>query len=667
MVCSSEILGRCNRVSPFESMEVGQGAPMEAGINTDMQLVSLPAEILINIFSHLDEKDLYVLQQVCRHFARLINDEELWKNLFISKIHTGYFPSFSQSSRYSSEFLQRINGLKQWKHNRAVKTKYVLSPSPRYQIQIENLLFDYPRCACYNDGIITLVQLHSKRKKDRLIYIPCTTPQGCSTMHFNMNAAVFGRFDGRVFGKLLSNKSYLTPVTEFNSRHSTCVTAITTSSSQGSLEDWCVSGSENGEVIWWCEAKKVTSLKISNKIILYLALFKNWTIALDEDKIYIVHDMADVHVMGLPKVTEDAGDMRPVRVQFFKVDFGSMSLILADTKQLFVISFNPFQNFNYTRSIKIPKLINKIILDDATSLKEQNTNLAGGDGCFLAVMTMENSINLINIRAPGNTLKIDNVLEFSDHVFTCQVTNLVLICAFSGRLEVFDAASAQLVKTVQKTDTDPQFLAISQGKMIVGSGNVIHFLQYISESTYDNKRSHSSQRGHSNKWESRVNAELAIYDEEQELQKKRELENERLLELYGGDMSDEELQLKIALLESSSVSQPEITNIEEVEEDVRRAIEESERSYQDQDLYRGLADEEDQDFLRALEHSRSEDQAPSSRARRRNLADENEPLESARLLNRTEHSDSNSRQGLDTRDDDEALQLAIALSLSEMN
>ena len=64
-------------------------------------LQDLPPEILINIFSHLDEKDLFTLQEISTHFQQLIQDEELWKNLFKSRIYTTHFPTFSQSTKFS--------------------------------------------------------------------------------------------------------------------------------------------------------------------------------------------------------------------------------------------------------------------------------------------------------------------------------------------------------------------------------------------------------------------------------------------------------------------------------------------------------------------------------------------------------------------------------------
>lgn len=633
--------------------------PADTDHHKRFSLITLPPEVLINIFSHVDEKDLYALQEVCSYFTRLINDEELWKNLFVSRIHTCYFPSFAQTSKYSIEYLERLQGLRQWKHNRAIKTKYVLSPSPRFQVQIERIIFDYPRCACYNDGIITLVQLQSKRKKDRLVYIPCTTPQGCSTMSFNINAAVFGRFDGRVFGKLLSNKSYLTPVTEFDSRHNSSVTAITTSISQDSLEDWCVSGSEKGDLIWWCETHRVKALKVSSKAIVHLALYKNWTVAADIEKFYIVKEMNDIYTIALPRVKGSDGADVPIQVHFSKIDFGSMALIIADLRHLFVISFNPERDFGRARSILVPEGISNLEIDHATCKREQNRSLAGEDGCYLAVMTMENSIKLINIRSPGNSLKVENELKFDEQVYTCQVSSLVLVCALSGQLQVYDAAGATLIKTVQKTDKHPQHLAISQGRMIIASGNLVHYLQYISDASLMKKRSGSGgQRAQGNKWDKQVSAELAIYDEEETLKRERALENERLIETYGGDMSDEELQLRIALMESEASHAHNSTeghSNNEIDDDLRRALEESRLAQETQQLVESFADEDDEDFIRALEQSRGIPEQVSSRRRLAPLADTAD-----RRGSHIETSQASS--GHD--EDDDALQLALALSLS---
>lgn len=636
-------------------------------------LLALPAEILINILSHLDEKDLYVLQEVCSRLRRLVNDEELWKNLFISQIHTNHFPSFAQTPKYSIEYVDRQQGLRQWAHNRAVKIKYVVAPSPRFEVQIESMIFDYPRCACYNDGVITIVQLNQRRKKDRLVYIPCTTPQGCSTMHFNVNSAVFGRFDGRVFGKLLSNKSYLTPVTEFNARHTHCVTAIAASSSQDFSEDWCVSGSANGELMWWCETKLVKNMRISNRPILRLALYKNWTIALDDDKIYVIDEMNQVDSLALPRVRNDAGAEAALNVQFLNVDFGAKCLVLADLKNLFVIAFDSGHNFGYTRFLQIKEGISNVVADQATCRREQNPNFAGGDGCYIAVLTADNSVKIINIRSPGNILKVNTHLHFDKEVRTCQVTNLVVVCALPGSLHIFDAANGELVKTVQKTDKDPQFLGLSQGRMVIASRNVVQYLQYIPEDRVK-KGTGSSSRGQNIKWEKEVSLGMDIYDEEEQIRYETAQRNRRLFEDYGGDMSEEELHLRIALMESeSAVEQPTPQRQEEndeADEELMRALEESRRQHEHEELLNSFADDDDDEFRDALGRSLAAERRRYPRARMRHNTPENRtPADADGNADNHAQQQSNQHQQSQPQqtDDEEALQLAIALSLSEMS
>ncbi|CCD27213.1 SCF ubiquitin ligase complex subunit UFO1 NDAI_0K00240 [Naumovozyma dairenensis CBS 421] len=668
-------------------------------------LQKLPPEILITIFSYLDEKDLILLQELSSYFNDLINDEELWKNLFKTRIHSTHFPSFSNSNKYSIEYVERIKGLNQWKHNRAIKTKYIVSPTPlinqqhqQQQDQIEKIYFDYPRCACYNDGVITLIQLQSRKNKQRkFTYIPCTTPQGCSTMNFNISAAVFGRFDGRVFGKLLSNKSYLTPITEFDSRHSTTVTAITnsslsSSSTAGNSEsnlNWCVSGSENGEIIWWCETKKMKFIKISNNTILSLALLKEWTISLDEEKIYIIKNMEEIHSLPLP-ITPTAGN-KPLQVHFFKIDFGSKQLIIADLKTLYIISFDPNQNFGFTKSFTFEDTqttISDIVIDEQTSIREQNLQLAGNDGCFISVLTSLNEIYIINIRIPGPTIKIQTILPFHDDiVYKCQITNLVLVVAFNGFLQIYDAINGAMIKSIQKTDQFPEFLNISQGRMIIGNGNTIHYLQFISDDLMNKKSKHHhgssssrSQRG--NKWNETLHSGLEMYDEEKNLAAKKERQNAKLLALYGGDlndMDDEEIQLKIALMESEEANSIRDNNIlttqasvhdgneeeEEEEEDLQRAIEESRRLHESENSF---ANEDDEDFLRAIEQSRlieQEDIESTNRIRTRRspLSTHNHP----NVSSQNNINDQTDTSPTDNITEDEQLQLAIALSLSEIN
>jgi len=49
------------------------------------QIEALPSEILLRIFSYLDEPELLVLPRVCRAWVWLSEDETLWHRIFLSK------------------------------------------------------------------------------------------------------------------------------------------------------------------------------------------------------------------------------------------------------------------------------------------------------------------------------------------------------------------------------------------------------------------------------------------------------------------------------------------------------------------------------------------------------------------------------------------------------
>ncbi|XP_028969124.1 F-box only protein 11 [Galendromus occidentalis] len=61
-----------------EHMMPGCSEPVDRGLN----IVELPDEVLLTIFSYLVEQDLCRLAQVCKRFHTIANDTELWKHLY---------------------------------------------------------------------------------------------------------------------------------------------------------------------------------------------------------------------------------------------------------------------------------------------------------------------------------------------------------------------------------------------------------------------------------------------------------------------------------------------------------------------------------------------------------------------------------------------------------
>ena len=691
-------------------------------------LETLPTEILFNILAYLDEPDLCNLQQISPFLNLIITNDELWKYLFRARLNTNKFPSVSKSNDFHTEYITRRDNLLRWRHNRVIRTKYAVTPfrtnlaaitaaAQNNLNSIENLVFAYPRCACYHDGTITLIHLQNKRSRQRLTYIPCTTPQGCSTLDFSINAAVFGRFDGRVFGKLLSNKSYLTPATEFNSSHSTCVTAIASLANDTSHanEHRCVSGSENGELIWWEDTKKITSLKPTNSVIWKIYYWKDLTLALDHNKLYVIVDHTTVHSLALPLsvirpgMTRINPNLQPQEIlQFINVDFGSKTLIMASNSTLFTLCFDPENSFGSLQSIKIKDIfpnvtttITNVYLDETTALKEQDFSLAGNDGCYVAVQTSDNDIAVINIRNIANAIKIQTTLSFDEQIHAIKVTNLLLVVAIANQVHIMDSSTGSPIKIIQKTDKYPQFLDISENKILVGSGNLLHLLEFVSnknkrldgdENDVGSTSTSKSHKNRSTKWIETLNSQIDNFDEDENYRRTQRLEHDRLLDTYGGDITptsryndqlltvvnddvnDDDIQLRIALLESQSSNAADTSRTgDEEDEELRRAIEESQRlqeeivinTHHDEDeptadSYEDEGADDDEEFRRALELSRTE-QEQSHRTRNRTV----HLLAGDSAQEVTAANTATSRTT--ALSEDEELQLALALSLSEVN
>lgn len=636
-------------------------------------LSSLPVEVLVNIFSHLDDSDFRSLEQTCKLFDRIVHDEELWKNLFLQRHNTLWFPSFSRSNLYSMEYIKRNMALNEWRHNRATKTKYTITHDVSQQPQdISRVVFDFPRCACYNEGMVTFLQLQKKRKKDRVAYIQCTTPHGTSARHFNINAVVFGRYDGRVFGKLLTNKSYLSPVTEFDDRHYSAVTAIVTTAYQDSPDDVCVSGDESGEVIWWRNTQKEKKMKISSHPIADLHVHKNTTIAIDLETIYVIKSMEEVHSIDL--IAKIGTDFSYCKVT--KVDFGGRNIVVATLFEIYVISIDIGKDFGRTRPMFFLSAIQEVSIDEATAKKERDLSLAGGDGCYIAVLTEDKNVSTINIRMPGVDLECQSTVSLHESWVTCQINNLVVVCAFSGMIGVYDVMTGNEIRVIRNSEHYPEFLNISHGQILVGKESTLYYYQYVSIGDHSKKK-RGGNRARSNKWNENLQQQLKMYDDEEQKRITDRNYMDKLKKKFVGDIDDEEVQFQIALMESKG-SSSQLSSLNP-EDHLLGSQESNSTTNQFID-----DDEIDVDFLKALQDSETQERRAEKRRERtqktpigtldhvyeRESVSDTESLDEEtrrqiELIDELHASTASNIQG--SEENDEELALAIALSLSNMN
>lgn len=694
---------------------------MLSGVNS---LQDLPLEVLINICSFLEEPDILVLQSINRFFHILLHDQEFWKKLLLNKLSTLKFPSLSHQDQFIKEFYQRKHVLNDWKHNKVVKNKYTINPYRHIPTQIEKIIFKYPRCYLYNDGIITIAQLNklsngshanATNRRSKFTYIPCTTPQGCSTMDFNLHAAVFGRFDGRVFAKLLTNKSFLQPVTEFNDVHerNSCVTAINIMpNDQEGKHTVCVSGSELGELCWWEDTKLISRLQLTSATIMKLFIFNsgnvNYTVSIDSNlQIHIILNKNErVMTVDDPFHHLDT-DLKINDIHFIKIDYGSMNLILTTLTSIFVVSIDPHSDLGHCKRYELQDQdkIKDVYIDEPTALKPQDLNVAGEDGCYMAITLENNDILIINIRETLDTdsskLRLHKRLIFNEIITACQINNVILAVTLEDNLKIIDPTTGDLLKTVPKIDKLTQFIRIFDNKIIITTGNNLNYYQfnpthkhnYNSNNNATSRHSSKGKSSHqvSNKWNVNLNTAKRLFDEEEDLIQRRINENNRLLNEYGGDLNfddnhhhhhpvarnneeEEDINLRIALLESQQNSLTPQPDSEDEDEQLRRALEESERL---QTIAAAPAIDEDEELRRALELSmRDQPQEetfpmPSSPSHRR--------VERSRLPLSHESTTPTAQLPQDTQPpplpnnpsesaspEDEALALAIALSLSEI-
>ncbi|KAK5781907.1 hypothetical protein RI543_000558 [Arxiozyma heterogenica] len=654
-------------------------------------LQELPLEILINICSFLEESDIIILQSLNKFFNTLLHDQEFWKKLIYQKFLTLKFPSLSRQDSFIEEFYERKRILNDWKHNKVIKNKYTINPYRSIPTQIERIIFKYPRCYLYHEGIITIVQLNnsnpfsggydnnnnnnnnntargstiSTRRRTKFTYIPCTTPQGCSTMDFNLHAAVFGRFDGRIFAKLLTNKSFLQPVIEFNSLHtqSSCVTSINIMPDIFETKKTvCVSGTELGEVCWWEDTNLLKRLQLSSYTIVKLYTFNrekntNYTICVDSKlNCFVVLNRGEIiHEINLINDCRLPHSLTINEILFFRIDYGSMNLIFVTLTNVWVISVDPKKDLGHLKSFELSskqdERIKDVYIDDMTTMREQNLSIVGEDGCYMAIVLDSNDILILNCRESLETdskkLRLHKRLIFNEIITACQINNSVLVVTLEDNLKIIDPTTGDLLKTVPKVDKLTQFIRIYDNKIVTATGNNLNVYQFNPNHKFkrhnnkylnsDGSIRHNTKplRGHNqvnNKWNINLNVAKKLFDEEEELIQRRINENERLLSEYGGDIyssnnyihinrnlyedeeDEEDINLRIALLESqqelsrSHIHSGNNDNNDE-ESQLLRAIEQSERLQQQQQgstasNHARLA--EDEELQRVLELSRQE-------------------------------------------------------------
>jgi len=407
--------------------------------------LNLPVEIIIQVLSYLEVSDLYNIAETCQSLNHIINDEELWKNLFIKKFHTNHFSSISSSYKFSVELLERNEILHRWRKSTGIHKIFTINTT-----SVEKVIFNYPKVLSFSDqGDINIASI-DKGKTD--VTIPMTTPVGCTSYSFNTYASVFGRIDGKIYGKLLATRSYLSSMTEFNRAHDGMVTSVHNDDMN------CYSGDEKGNVFTW-DLKNGEFLK-NYKVdtadaVINIKGFNGLIIALTSTHITIIENDS------VRSFEHDKG------VDFFDVDFGGKNIIVGNLHDLYIYSYHKYSMGRVSKiSIGEDDEIWSIGLENKKYSSGRDLKIAGYDGCNFGVVTKIGRCLTFNIRdsklsnhgkmetlSPQceifpifDTLKIPNGIPPINSISIN--SSVVLLGSYNGFAAVYDALTGGFVKLV---------------------------------------------------------------------------------------------------------------------------------------------------------------------------------------------------------------------------
>jgi ubiquitin ligase complex F-box protein UFO1 len=575
-----------------------------------LTFLQLPVELIIQVLSHLDVSDIYNVYDTCHFLQDIINDEELWKNLFLQKFKTVKFSSISKSQKFSIELIKRQQLLATWKKSAGIHKNLILDVP-----NVEKLIFQYPRVLSFSDqGTINITSIEKGKSE---VTIPLTTPSGCTSYHFNPSGSVFGRYDGKIFSKQLNNKSaYLGRITEFLDQHQGSVTSIYNDNIN------CFSGDEHGEVYKWDLKTRelLKRLKVSQEGIVKLKGLYSSIIAIDYSRIHFV----DGDVIK----TIDLNDLGTV--EFFEVDFPGKLIVVGSLKKLRVYSFAQF-TFGKFHELDF----NGLDMVYKVSLEEKNHGsvdykIAGADGCNLGVLTRKGLVFSINIRdiitsngteiLPQATLVpiFDNfnAPEGVPPISSIAInSSVILLGSYNGFAAIYDALTGEFLRTASVRIpkrylplTENSFLipvkAVqlgpnngAQGLLLVN--NVIQYFQFGAiENGMSKKKTKKLVAGaasdRKNKLQKKIKHDIdELRHHEYEMYKK-----EKLLNKYNGDELTDQEQIELAMVLNDSLQEGQRRN-----QSVREGKQVAEDMLQQEEEEEQI----DDDLARALELSRLED------------------------------------------------------------
>ncbi|ODQ78113.1 hypothetical protein BABINDRAFT_163131, partial [Babjeviella inositovora NRRL Y-12698] len=440
---------------------------------------ALPSEILVQIFSHLDNLSLDTLNLVCKYWNALANNNNAWREAFMAR--HGHIPEFQPLSRsrlWKRELTMRENMARKWLRGTGKNHSF---PVPRGSALMVVPEFAADRLLVYQHSVgqIVVTNLRNGKHTD-LIWLDNLNNGNVTAYDMCEMAIVCGTWKGEVFLKLLSNKTYMSPTIRLDGDTELSGEAVAISvvslkkdgmNKTGAFG--CVCGDAGGTVTCW-DLKTPALIKrqrVSTLGIVKIASdFHTAIVCLDTLlNVHFVDTVTwAVSTVAYPKPLQtEALDLEDIHLH---VDFAGGVAMVGFQGDITLFSLSSIGVFSGYALADGLDAVHKSVASGYGGAYE--TEIVGGDGYFIGVLTLHGGVLIINTRAASNFPASANVTTHSFTPFNhfipdyvgpdntpYEVTHfnsisinaqIVLLGSYNGYSAIYDIFHGRLLKVVSK-------------------------------------------------------------------------------------------------------------------------------------------------------------------------------------------------------------------------
>ncbi|CAI8510464.1 unnamed protein product [Pichia kudriavzevii] len=562
---------------------------------TPLALNNLPVEILTQILALVDPLTLQSFPLVCKTWYRILQDDQVWREIFKLQYPYSLFSSVSKGSTYRSELAHRSQLRHNFRRGKLLTQQYTINHIITGHVDIawsSNILtvIDVPRDMAYTCDIRT-----GKSSKFEVGFVP----EGATCFDIGRKMVVFGKWNGSLSCMMINHKGLLIDL-----KRSTVILA------KGGITAF--SGDENGKVYGWDtkngklvgsytirDGVKVSKIKSDGKsvVICVLENFEIYSLSNAFDKLN--------NPVEVEKVGTILGDT-DVNINNIFVDYGTETVTVWDDLHLVIYSYGSKRIVHsLTYDAPLGSTITHVAFEsgDKQYIK-QDHDIIGGDPLLAAIALSTGYLEIINIREPhSNTILrpihnhriIPTFIEEHDSVLNIlnsrrsPISSIALnsvvvgIASHLGTVEIFDIMTGEYLRTVidrigkKKVQELQQILSteeinnlikislddtLTRGALIIGP-HIQYFLCGQDKHENDTRKFKASKRLNDRKGDTLKDIEFSLDNYRADvLQNARE---KKLRAKYNGEVDSEE-EVDIALGLSLSLNYDE-------DEELRKALE----------------------------------------------------------------------------------------------